>query len=96
MRITTCAVSWGRLSITERRRDFRFAGSCAAIQHGIENSLDAKLDAAFDALDGASAQNDIAAIDALGAFINAVKSGKAIPVADANALIAAAQKIIDG
>src|SRR5262249_26150250 len=66
------------------------------IQHGIENSLDAKLDTAFDALDGASVENDVAAIKALGAFINAVKaqSGKAIPKADADALIAAAQKII--
>jgi len=66
------------------------------LQNGIENSLDAKLDAAFGALDGASAQDDLAAINALGAFINAVKaqSGKAIPAADADALIAAAQKIV--
>jgi probable HAF family extracellular repeat protein len=66
------------------------------LKQGIENSLDAKLDAAFDALDGASAQNDVAAINGLKAFINAVKaqSGKAIPTADANSLIAAAQEII--
>jgi hypothetical protein len=67
------------------------------LQHGIENSLDAKLDTAFDALIDASTLNDNSAVNSLAAFINAVKAqrGKAIPAADADALIAAAQNIID-
>ena len=66
------------------------------LQHGIENSLDSKLDAAQQALDAVNNKN-VAAINALGAFINAVQaqSGVHIPVDDANALIAAAQQIID-
>ncbi|MCH8978003.1 MAG: FG-GAP repeat protein [Armatimonadetes bacterium] len=64
---------------------------------GIENSLDAKLDAVLIALDDANANNDQAAINALQAFINSVEaqSGTKITAEDADALIAAAQAIID-
>ncbi|UCG17137.1 MAG: right-handed parallel beta-helix repeat-containing protein [Phycisphaerales bacterium] len=67
------------------------------LQNGIENSLDSKLDAAQQALDDLNNSNNVAAINALGAFINAVQaqSGVHIPADDANALIAAAQQIID-
>ena len=67
------------------------------LQNGIENSLDAKLDSALNALDDANENNDVAAINSLGAFINAVEaqSGSKIPVEDADILIAAAQDIID-
>ncbi len=67
------------------------------LQNGIENSLDAKLDSALNALDDANENNDVAAINSLGAFINAVEaqSGNKIPVEDADILIAAAQDIID-
>lgn len=66
------------------------------LHQGIENSLDAKLDAAVQALDDINQNNDVAAINTLGAFINAVEAqrGKKITEADADALIAAAQEII--
>lgn len=67
------------------------------LQQGIENGLDAKLDAAQHALDDLNANNDGAAVNTLGAFISAVEAqrGNKIAEADADALIAAAQQIID-
>jgi hypothetical protein len=67
------------------------------LQNGIENSLDAKLDAALNALDDVNENNDVAAINSLEAFINAVQaqSGNKIPADDANLLIAEAQLIIN-
>lgn len=67
------------------------------LQQGIENSLDAKLDAASQALEDINENNDVAAVNALQAFINAVEaqSGNHIPVADADTIIADAQEIID-
>lgn len=64
------------------------------LRHGIENSLDAKLDAALATLES---HNVGTAINNLNAFINAVKaqSGKAIPKASADQLIAHALEIID-
>ena len=61
---------------------------------GIETSLNATLEAAARALDN---HNIVAAINTLQAFINAVeaKRDKKISDADADALIAAAQQIID-
>lgn len=66
------------------------------LQQGISNSLDAKLDAAMQALDDINENNDAAAINTLEAFINAVEAqrGNKIPEADADALIAAVQEII--
>jgi hypothetical protein len=56
----------------------------------------AKLDAALQALDDVSANNDAAAINAVEAFINHVRaqSGNKISVADADALIDIANEII--
>ncbi|MBW8038890.1 MAG: hypothetical protein FVQ85_02695 [Planctomycetes bacterium] len=67
------------------------------LHHGIDNSLDSKLDAALNALDDLKANNDVAAINTLQAFINSVEaqSGNKIPVEDANNLIAETQYIID-
>ena len=67
------------------------------LQTGIENSLDTKLDAALKAIEDLNENNDVAAVNSLGAFINAVQAqrGNKIPEADADALIAAAQQIID-
>jgi hypothetical protein len=67
------------------------------LQQGIENSLDSKLDAALHALDDINENNDVAAINTLEAFINAVEAqrGIKIPEADADALIADALQIID-
>ena len=67
------------------------------LQRGIDNSLDAKLDAALQALDDVNENNDVAAANALDAFINAVsaQAGQHIAQGDADALIAAAQEIID-
>jgi parallel beta-helix repeat protein len=66
------------------------------LQYGIENSLDAKLDAALNALDDVNQNNDVAATNALYAFINAVEaqSGNKISEEDADGLIAAAEVII--
>jgi hypothetical protein len=68
------------------------------LQHGITNSLDAKLDAVLQALDDVNENNDVAAINALGAFINAIEAqrqrGKEISDADADALVGIAQEII--
>jgi parallel beta-helix repeat protein len=67
------------------------------LQQGIGNSLDAKLDTALKALDDINENNDDAAINTMQAFINAVEaqSGNQISTEDADALIAAAQEIID-
>lgn len=66
------------------------------LQQGIENNLDAKLHAAINALADLNENNDVAAINVLQAFINAVEaqSGKKIPEAEAATLIAAVQNII--
>jgi len=67
------------------------------LQQGIDNSLDAKLDAVVRALDDLNQNNDVAAINSLESFINAIEAqrGNKIPEADADALIATAQQIID-
>ncbi|MHC5010134.1 MAG: FIMAH domain-containing protein [Planctomycetota bacterium] len=67
------------------------------LHNGISNSLDVKLDAALQALDDVNENNDVAAINALNAFINAVsaQSGNEVDTADADILIADAQEIID-
>ncbi|MCH7793068.1 MAG: hypothetical protein IID31_12405 [Planctomycetes bacterium] len=66
------------------------------VRHGIANSLDAKLDAAINALIDEMIQNDVAAIGALGAFISATQaqSGHLIPALDADNLIEQAEQII--
>ena len=67
------------------------------IQNGISNSLDAKLDSALSAIDDLNQNNDVAAINSLNAFINAVEAqrGKAITEDEADTLIDEAQAIID-
>ncbi|MHC4434976.1 MAG: fibronectin type III domain-containing protein, partial [Planctomycetota bacterium] len=67
------------------------------LQQGIENSLDAKLYAAFQALDDVDENNDVAAVNSLRALINAVEyqRGNIIPESDAVYLIEVAQEIID-
>jgi hypothetical protein len=67
------------------------------LQYGISNSLDAKLDTVLVALDDLNANNDVAAVNSLGAFISAVEAqrDKKIDGADADALIATAQEIIN-
>lgn len=66
------------------------------LHQGIDNSLDAKLDAALKALEDVNENNDVAAVNTLQAFINAVEAqrGNHIPEADADAMITAAQQII--
>lgn len=67
------------------------------VRRGISNSLDVKLARAFAALDDVNSNNDVAAVNALGAFINEViaQSGNLIPESDADKLIADTQAIID-
>jgi len=67
------------------------------LDKGIENSLNAKLAAAYKKLTDDNDKNDLAAVNQLEAFINEVEAqrGKKIEEADADALIAQAQEIID-
>jgi len=64
---------------------------------GIANSIDGKINTALQALDDMNQNNDVAAIYALRAFINSIRAqrGNHISAADADALIADAQVIID-
>jgi hypothetical protein len=66
------------------------------LAHGIENSLDVKLQNAIDALNAANGGDRTNAINKLYAFINEVQaqSGNKITMAEANQLIAAANRII--
>ncbi|HUU19910.1 MAG TPA: hypothetical protein VMW72_22350 [Sedimentisphaerales bacterium] len=66
------------------------------LQQGIDNSLDAKLDAALNALDDVNQNNDVAAINTLNAFINAVEAQRdnKITSDQADILIAKANSII--
>jgi Tol biopolymer transport system component len=66
------------------------------LQAGISNSLDAKLSAVENALDDLNANNNIAAINALEAFIAAVEAqtGNKISETDALLLIAAARQTV--
>jgi hypothetical protein len=63
---------------------------------GISNSLDSKLQNAISALDDMNENNDVAAINSLNAFINAVEAqrGNKITEEDADALIAETNAII--
>jgi parallel beta-helix repeat protein len=66
------------------------------LQQGIDNSLDAKLDAAANALDDVNQNNDVAAINSLNAFKNAVETqrGDKITNEQADTLIGKANYII--
>ena len=63
---------------------------------GIINSLDAKLDAALNALDDVNENNDVAAVNSLQAFISAVEAqrNKKISSDDADILVEEALVII--
>jgi hypothetical protein len=67
------------------------------MSQGIENSLDAKLSVVMRALDDLLDNNDVAAINALEAFINEVEAqrGKKITTEDADYLIARGLAIIE-
>ena len=75
------------------------------IQSGIWNSLDAKLDAALNAIDDLNANNDKAALNSMVAFTNAVEAqqGKqisdfdaALLLIDANIIISKLERIVSG
>ena len=67
------------------------------LQQGIENSLDAKLEAASNALADLNENNDVAAINSLQAFINTVEAQRGQDLTDelADELVERAQAIID-
>jgi len=67
------------------------------IQNGISNSFDAKLDAALNALDDVVENNNVAAVNALGAFENAVEAQRDEQITNdqADILLADAQYIIE-
>jgi PKD domain len=66
------------------------------LKQGIENSLDAKLNAAVDALNDLNQHNNTAAVNALQAFMNAVNAQRGTQITDAQAdtLIQKVQAII--
>lgn len=66
------------------------------LQQGIENSLDAKAQAIVNALTNLNANDDVAAIGALEAFVNAVEAqqGSEISIDDAVELVREARRII--
>jgi parallel beta-helix repeat protein len=66
------------------------------ISVGVSASLDAKVQTALQALSDVNDNNDVAAINALGALINSLhaQAGQGIPEADANDLIDAANQAI--
>jgi hypothetical protein len=66
------------------------------LQSGINNSFDAKLDAVLKVLDDVNANNDVAAINAMSAFMNQVEAqrGGKLTTEQADSLIEAAQAII--
>lgn len=67
------------------------------LKKGIANALDAKLENSLAALEDANSQNGVSAINMLFAFINNVDAQRGIHIshAEADALIASAQEIID-
>jgi alpha-tubulin suppressor-like RCC1 family protein len=67
------------------------------LQQGIVNSFDAKLESAVKALEDLNQNNDVAAINSLYAFINAVEAqrGKSLTDAQSDELINKTQSIID-
>lgn len=67
------------------------------LQQGIENSLDAKLNAAIGALNDLNAHNNTAAVNALQAFASAVNAQRGSHITDAQAdeLIQDAQQILN-
>ncbi len=85
------------VSVDELLKDLVDQTMVLNLYQGISNSLDAKFSSALGALDDLNENNDIAAVNSLQAFINAVEaqSGTQIGVTDAADLIAAAQDIID-
>jgi hypothetical protein len=89
--MSSCAVT-----PTEALEDLSATVANLDMTKGIANSLDAKLNAALGALDDLNENNDVAATNALGAFIHFVeaKRGKKISEEDAVVLIQAAQDII--
>jgi hypothetical protein len=68
------------------------------LQQGIDNSLDTQLDAALQALDDVNQNNDLPAVNALRAFIDAVvevQRGEQLTDAQADELVGWARSIID-
>jgi hypothetical protein len=67
------------------------------LQAGISNSLDAKIDAALNALDDINENNNVAAINSMDAFINAVEAqrDKFLTDEEANTLVLRANEVID-
>ncbi len=67
------------------------------LEQGLSTALETKLNTAQRVFTDGTKRNDAAAVNALNAFVNSVKAqrGKKIAQADADALIAAAQQMID-
>ncbi len=67
------------------------------LQQGITNSLDAKLEAAVGALGDLNQNNNVAAVNALSAFINAVEAQRGVKITNEQAdwLIGEAQQILN-
>ena len=94
--VTAQPVSVVVLSISAQIADLIEKILALNVANGIANSLDSKLQAVMAALDDMNENNDVAAIQGLQAFINAVEAqrGKMIPEIDADLCIAAAEELI--
>jgi hypothetical protein len=84
------------VSVVEAIKNLLTLTKSMTLAHGIENSLDAKLQSAISALTAANGMNREDAVNKLSAFINETEaqSGKHITTAEADQLVAAAQAII--
>ena len=83
----------GPVRLVERLMDYVYDLN---LQQGNESSLDAKSQAIVAALTDLNANDDVAAIGAPEAFVNAVEAERGIQISieDADTLIAEAQRII--
>jgi hypothetical protein len=82
---TSCRKAWCSLFTINLKLDDR-----------ISNILEAKLDAVLKAMHDSNRNSDLATVDSLQDFINAVmiRSGNQIPQADVDVVIEAAQELI--
>lgn len=94
---TPASFTWSILTPAQAIQNLVKIVKSLNLQQGIDNSLDAKLDAALKALDDIKQNNDAAAINSLKAFIQEVKAqrGKSLTDTQADLLINTAQAIID-
>jgi hypothetical protein len=95
--ITTASVNYTVITPSDATVNLVDQVQSLNLQQGIDNSLDAKLDTVLQALDDLNQNNDVAAVNALGAFNNAVEAQRGQKITDtvADVLITDAHAIIE-